>query len=375
MSRVINGDALTELRKLPDESVDMCVTSPPYYGLRDYGTGKWIGGDPNCPHKRTSKWSDKMQTGHKQKELIGMVGDGIYKSVCPLCGAVREDNQIGLEETPDIYIYILTQVFHEVRRVLKPQGTLWLNIGDSYWGSGSRGYDFTGKWNETSEIQSNSKGTENLSALPKLVGQRDGYKNKDLIGIPWMLAFALRNDGWYLRQDIIWQKPNPMPESVTDRCTKSHEYIFLFSKSQKYYFDHEAIQEEAKWSEDRRKDDGRVEYDGKRAAGQDPHAQQSFVKIVERRNKRDVWSVPVQPIREAHFATFPKKLIEPCILAGCPVGGTVLDPFFGSGTTGVVATELNRDYIGIELNPKYVEIINKRTSNIQLSLTGMAEGL
>lgn len=259
--------------------------------------------------------------------------------------------------------------------MLKPQGTLWLNIGDSYWGSGSRGYDFTDKWTDASEIQSGSKGTEDLSALPRLVGRKDGYKNKDLIGIPWMLAFALRNDGWYLRQDIIWQKPNPMPESVTDRCTKSHEYIFLFSKSQKYYFDHEAIQEEAKWSEDRRKDDGRVEYDGKRAAGQDPHAQQSFVKIVERRNKRDVWSVPVQPIREAHFATFPKKLIEPCILAGCPVGGTVLDPFFGSGTTGVVATELNRDYIGIELNPKYVEIINKRTSNIQLSLTGMAEGL
>ena len=375
MSRVINGDALTELRKLPDESVDMCVTSPPYYGLRDYGTGKWVGGDPNCPHKRLSKYSDRITTGHKQKDLIGMVGDAIYKKVCPLCGAVREDNQIGLEETPDIYIYILTQVFHEVRRVLKPQGTLWLNIGDSYWGSGSRGYDFTDKWTDASEIQSGSKGTEDLSALPRLVGRKDGYKNKDLIGIPWMLAFALRNDGWYLRQDIIWQKPNPMPESVTDRCTKSHEYIFLFSKSQKYYFDHEAIQEEAKWSEDRRKDDGRVEYDGKRAAGQDPHAQQSFVKIVERRNKRDVWSVPVQPIREAHFATFPKKLIEPCILAGCPVGGTVLDPFFGSGTTGVVATELNRDYIGIELNPKYVEIINKRTSNIQLSLTGMVEGL
>ena len=259
--------------------------------------------------------------------------------------------------------------------MLKPQGTLWLNIGDSYWGSGSRGYDFTDKWTEASEIQSGSKGTENLSALPRLAGRKDGYKNKDLIGIPWMLAFALRNDGWYLRQDIIWQKPNPMPESVTDRCTKSHEYIFLFSKSPKYYFDHEAIQEEAKWSEDRRKDDGRIEYDGKRASGQDPHAQQSFVKIVERRNKRDVWSVPVSPIKEAHFATFPKKLIEPCILAGCPVGGTVLDPFFGSGTTGVVATELNRDYIGIELNPKYVEIINKRTSNIQLSLTGMVEGL
>lgn len=377
MSRVINGDALTELRKLPDESVDMCVTSPPYYGLRDYGTGKWIGGDPNCPHKGNPfairANINKNTTGKndvKNKEIYEP-----FKSVCPLCGAVREDKQIGLEETPGEYIQALTKVFHEVRRVLKPQGTLWLNIGDSYWGSGSRGFDFTELFTSGDTIQKGAKGTYDNTNMPRLVGDRDGYKNKDLIGIPWMLAFALRNDGWYLRQDIIWQKPNPMPESVTDRCTKSHEYIFLFSKSPKYYFDHEAIQEEAKWSEDRRKDDGRIEYDGKRASGEDPHAQQSFVKIVERRNKRDVWIVPVSPIKEAHFATFPKKLVEPCILAGCPVGGTVLDPFFGSGTTGVVATELNRDYIGIELNPKYVEIINKRTSNIQLTLTGMAEGL
>lgn len=265
-------------------------------------------------------------------------------------------------------------MFHEVRRVLKPQGTLWLNIGDSYWGSGSRGYDFTDKWTEASEIQSGSKGTENLSALPKLVGQRDGYKNKDLIGIPWMLAFALRNDGWYLRQDIIWQKPNPMPESVTDRCTKSHEYIFLFSKSPKYYFDHEAIQEDT-IGEPRVRDKHAEGYQADYAHGDRFSPGERVYGANGKRNKRDVWNVSVAPIKEAHFATFPKKLIEPCILAGCPVGGTVLDPFFGSGTTGVVATELNRDYIGIELNPKYVEIINKRTSNIQLSLTGMAEGL
>lgn len=253
---------------------------------------------------------------------------------------------------------------------------MWLNIGDSYWGSGSRGYDFTDKWTEASEIQSGSKGTKDLSALPRLVGRKDGYKNKDLIGIPWMLAFALRNDGWYLRQDIIWQKPNPMPESVTDRCTKSHEYIFLFSKSPKYYFDHEAIQEDCK-------EESKARYEapffvGKQQERFRPDGATNTAGMKEytgKRNKRDVWNVSVAPIKEAHFATFPKKLIEPCILAGCPVGGTVLDPFFGSGTTGVVATELNRDYIGIELNPKYVEIINKRTSNIQLSLTGMAEGL
>ena len=317
MSRVINGDALTELRILPDESVDMCVTSPPYYGLRDYGV----------------------------------------------------DGQIGLEETPDAYIQSLTKVFHEVRRVLKPQGTLWLNIGDSY--CNSNGY---ARASEQFQREGRNDAPANDRDLTQL--HDAGDKTKDLIGIPWMLAFALRNDGWYLRQDIIWQKPNPMPESVKDRCTKSHEYIFLFSKSPNYYFDHEAIQEDCK-------EESKARYEapffvGKQQERFRPDGATNTAGMKEytgKRNKRDVWNVSVAPIKEAHFATFPKKLIEPCILAGCPVGGTVLDPFFGSGTTGVVATELNRDYIGIELNPKYVEIINKRTSNIQLSLTGMVEGL
>ena len=218
-------------------------------GLRDYGTGTWVGGDPNCPHKRLNKCKpDHTATGHAQEELIGNVGDAIYKTVCPLCGAVRVDKQIGLEETPELYIDKLTAVFHEVKRVLKDDGTLWLNIGDSYWSSGSRGFDFTDKFTDASEIQKGSKGTTDLSNIPKLVGNTDtGLKNKDLIGIPWMLAFALRNDGWYLRQDIIWHKPNPMPESVKDRCTKSHEYIFLLSKQPHYYFDYQAIQEESKY--------------------------------------------------------------------------------------------------------------------------------
>lgn len=315
MSRVINGDALTELRKLPDESVDMCVTSPPYFGLRDYGVG----------------------------------------------------GQIGLEETPDTYIQALTKVFHEVRRVLKPQGTLWLNIGDSY--CNSNGY---ARASEQFQREGRNDAPANDRDLTQL--HNAGYKTKDLIGIPWMLAFALRNDGWYLRQDIIWQKPNPMPESVTDRCTKSHEYIFLFSKSSKYYFDHEAIQEDA-IGEPCVRDKHAEGYQADYAHGDRFSPGERVYGANGKRNKRDVWNVSVAPIKEAHFATFPKKLIEPCILAGCPVGGTVLDPFFGSGTTGVVATELNRDYIGIELNPKYVEIINKRTSNIQLSLTGMVEGL
>lgn len=378
LNNVIQGDCIEVLKTIPDETIDCCVTSPPYYGLRDYGTGKWIGGNPDCPHRRLSKQSDKTITGHAQKELAGNVGDAIYKTVCPLCGAVREDKQIGLEETPEEYINKLVDVFHEVKRVLKDDGTLWVNIGDSYWGSGSRGWDFTGKFTQASELQANSKGTINLSNIPKLVGDYNGIKNKDLIGIPWMLAFALRNDGWYLRQDIIWHKPNPMPESVTDRCTKSHEYIFLLSKRSHYYFDHEAIQEKAisqdvdvlsqikfggkKYGEN--KDKKYAIYSGQTY---NPNVKNRYVM----RNKRDVWDVSVKPIKKAHFATFPEKLIEPCILAGSRVGGVVLDPFFGSGTTGRVSVSLNRNYVGIELNPEYIEIANERTSNIQLSLMGM----
>ena len=358
---VIMGDSAEVLRTLPDKSIDCCVTSPPYYGLRDYGN----------------------------------------------------DKQIGLEDTPEEYIKKLVEVFREVRRVLKDDGTLWLNIGDSYWGSGSRGFDFTGKFKETSKIQSGSKGTIDLSNIPKLVGNVGVYKNKDLIGIPWMLAFALREDGWYLRQDIIWHKPNPMPESVKDRCTKAHEYIFLLSKKPHYYFDYEAIQEESKWSSDKRAGQGRIAYEGKRADGgvEKTKAQQSFVTITdkrnkrdvwevhehknlqyngqqnhsmherraegmadieyEKRNKRDVWSVTTKAVKEAHFATFPEKLIEPCILAGCRAGGIVLDPFFGSGTTGRVAVRLNRRYLGIELNPEYVDISFRRTDNVQISMEGL----
>lgn len=340
IEKIIQGDCLEMLKTLPDESVDCCITSPPYYGLRDYGA----------------------------------------------------DGQIGLEETPYIYIYKLVNVFREVKRVLKEEGTLWLNIGDSYWGSGSRGYDFTDKWTEASEIQAGSKGTEDLHNLPKLIGNKDGYKNKDLIGIPWMLAFALREDGWYLRQDIIWAKPNPMPESVKDRCTKSHEYLFLLSKSPKYYFNNEAIQEEATTHEQR--PDGIVRereygYESKRnlhpdvysprtknvmSKGQTPNTmhlrREDGLKDVHHifRNKRDVWTIPVQPTKEAHFATYPEKLVEPCLLAGCPEDGTVLDPFFGSGTTGRVAIKHGRGYIGIELNPEYIEIEKKRLNGVQTAL-------
>ena len=243
-NKILLGDCLERLKELPDGIADMCVTSPPYYGLRDYGTGKWVGGDPNCPHRRLSKYSDKTITGHAQEELKGNVGDAIYKTVCPLCGAVREDKQIGLEETPEEYIDKLAKVFREVGRVLRNEGTLWVNIGDSYWGSGSRGWDFTGKLKKDVSRCQGSDLKYDLSRVPKCKGNDGVYKDKDLIGIPWLLAFALRKDGWYLRQDIIWHKPNPMPESVKDRCTKSHEYIFLLSKQPHYYFDHESIQEQ-----------------------------------------------------------------------------------------------------------------------------------
>lgn len=366
---ILVGDCIEQLRKLPDESIDCCVTSPPYYGLRDYGTGKWIGGDPNCPHYRTTKISDATATGHKAMMDSGHpVGDAIYKSVCPLCGAVREDKQIGLEETPEQYVQRLVEVFREVKRVLKNDGTLWLNIGDSWWGSGSRGYDFTKNSKGMGEVQMGSKGTLQLSNLPKLVGSQGDYKDKDIIGIPWMLAFALRADGWYLRQDIIWSKPNPMPESVRDRCTKSHEYIFLLTKSKKYHYDSDAIKEKAKTKPQKRNkhNEGyQADYakgdrfsDGDRVYGADGF-----------RNKRDVWSVPLRPLKEAHFATFPEKLIEPCVLAGCRQGGIVLDPFFGSGTTGVVALKHGRDFVGCELNPEYVEIAKRRTSAVQMQFS------
>lgn len=320
MKKLLVGDCIDKLKELEDESVDCIVTSPPYYGLRDYGTGEWVGGDPNCAHRRMSKYSNKIITGHSQEELRGNVGDAIYKSICPLCGAVRVDKQIGLEETPEEYIKRLVNVFRECKRVLKDGGTLWLNIGDSYCGTGDKGDYKDPKY-------ANGRNGQSIAKNRKVAG----CKQKDLLGIPWMLAFALRADGWYLRQDIIWHKPNPMPESVKDRCTKSHEYIFLLSKKAHYYFDNEAIKESAK---------------GKS----------------KKRNKRDVWSVTTKGVKEAHFATFPENLIEPCILAGCPVGGVVLDPFCGSGTTGIVSVRNERNFIGIELNPEYAEMSERRIS-------------
>ena len=359
MNKIEFGDCRETMRKWASQGVkaQTCVTSPPYYGLRDYGTGKWIGGDENCSHKRDSKYSDKTITGHANKDLT--VGDAIYKSICPKCGAVREDRQLGLEETPEEYIKAMVEVFRCVWDVLEDDGTLWLNIGDSY-------YNYRPGKGQALVQQSVSN---NIQDLPQVCARRgnklEGLKEKDLIGIPWMLAFALRADGWYLRQDIIWHKPNPMPESVGDRCTKSHEYIFLLSKSRKYHFDHEAIKEPLKGepeTRDKNAEGYQADYSkgdrfskGERVFGADGMA-----------NKRSVWSVPVKPYSGAHFAVFPSELIEPCILAGAPLGGIVLDPFMGSGTTAQVAQDLGRQYIGCELNPEYGKLQKKRTAQIAL---------
>lgn len=313
MGEIICGDSLEVLKTLTDETIDCCVTSPPYYGLRDYG----------------------------------------------------KEGQIGLEESPEEYIEKLVRVFREVKRVLKDDGTLWLNIGDSYAGNSNGGTKLQGN----PEFNKNRPSRE-LTSLPKK-SVPNSCKPKDLIGIPWTLAFALRDDGWYLRQDIIWHKPNPMPESVKDRCVKSHEYIFLFSKKPRYFFDYKAIQEESKcYGKDKRSGKGRISYDGKRTDGgvEKTKAQQSFVSITGRRNKRDVWSVTTKALKEAHFATFPEKLIEPCILAGSRRGGVILDPFFGAGTTGLVAVRHGREYVGIELNEEYIDIAKKRLSEVQTKL-------
>jgi DNA modification methylase len=356
MNKIEFGDCREIMRKWASQGVkaQTCITSPPYYGLRDYGTGKWIGGDENCSHKRDSKHSDKTITGHANKDLT--VGDAIYKSVCPRCGAIREDRQLGLEETPEEYIKAMVEVFRCVWDVLEDDGTLWLNIGDSY-------YNYRPGKGQALVQQSVAN---NIQDLPQVCARRgnklDGLKEKDLIGIPWMLAFALRADGWYLRQDIIWHKPNPMPESVGDRCTKSHEYIFLLSKSRKYHFDHVAIKEPVKedWGT-RDRTNGKYHNEG---TGLQPHS--GLEKSYEMANKRSVWTVNTKPYSGAHFAVFPTELIEPCILAGAPVGGIVLDPFMGSGTTAQVAQDLGRQYIGCELNPEYGKLQKKRTAQTSL---------
>ena len=298
-SIVLQGDCISVLKTLDSQSVDCVVTSPPYYGLRDYGM----------------------------------------------------DEQIGAEETPEKFVEKLVDVFRECKRVLRDDGTLWVNIGDSYCGTRSKGEYRDPKYKD-------GRNGQGVSITEKV----KGCKSKDMIGVPWMLAFALRGDGWYLRQDIIWHKPNPMPESVRDRCTKSHEYIFLLSKAPKYYFDADAIKEPTKT-----KDNSNRNRDTTKLNNTPGRARMKGLKTnnYDMRNKRDVWSVSTKPLKEAHFAAYPEDLIEPCILAGSRRGGVVLDPFCGSGTTGIVAVRNERGFVGIELNPEYAEMSKRRIENEQ----------
>ena len=306
INTILQGNSLEILKNIPDKSIQTCITSPPYWGLRDYGT----------------------------------------------------DEQLGLEETPDQYVENMVLLFREVRRILKDDGTLWLNLGDSY-----SSVHTGGKKSSRSTVGSNHENAQEIKQ-PKAKPSTYGLKEKELVGIPWRVAFALQADGWYLRQDIIWHKPNPMPESVTDRCTKSHEYIFLMTKSAQYYYDHEAIKEDAKYGckdtdflPTSEKDKKNISIKTS-ASGASMNGRTG--KIIETRNKRSVWTVATKPYKEAHFAVFPDELIKPCILAGSAEGDIVLDPFFGSGTTGLVALRSRRNFIGIELNSEYISIANKR---------------
>jgi DNA modification methylase len=339
------GDCRETMRRWFSDGVraQMCVTSPPYFGLRDYGV----------------------------------------------------DGQIGLEQTPEEYIAAMVAVFREVRRVLADDGTLWLNIGDSYF-STTKG---SGGSNPETSPKNAIKGRDNFQKFDpiRISAGGTGCKPKDLIGIPWMLAFALRADGWYLRQDIIWHKPNPMPESVRDRCTKAHEYIFLLSKSQKYYYDSESIAEPITDSsairllQDVENQEGSTRVPGKtngnmKAVGRKPFTQDmagggsgmvghsvyrkadGTIVVKPTRNRRSVWTVTTKPYSGAHFATYPPELIEPCILAGSRVGDTVLDPFMGSGTTAEVAIKHKRKYLGCELNPEYKVLQDERIKNAEMEM-------
>jgi DNA modification methylase len=425
--RIIPGDCLEVLKTLDSESVHTCITSPPYWGLRDYGTAQWEGGDAECDHS-SAKIKTRADYPFSEASAKQVTSKGtmmhLYRDQCS-CGATRIDKQIGLEKTPELFVSKMVEVFREVKRVLRDDGTLWLNLGDSYSGSG-KGCMGDGTPSDRGDAKQGTNRGTTVGIFPKA---ETSFKPKDLCGIPWLVAFALRADGWYLRSDIIWHKPNPMPESVTDRPTKSHEYIFLLTKSPRYYYDAEAVKEEAictprpatsAWHEATKQ--GQL--------GQQKGGSLGFNRPENGRNKRSVWTVATAPFSGAHFATFPPKLIEPCILAGTSEQGccsecgspvervtevsyvqhrkagewcergmderganrsagyfkhgsatrvdttkgwqpsctcnaetqpcTVLDPFAGAGTSGLVARRLGRSFVGIELNPEYLNMAENR---------------
>ena len=380
---ILNGDCLDMMATLPDESVDMCVTSPPYWGLRDYGGDGKVWGNQLCIRDDDTyvnhEWegykrpSENTRKNNNSLQLKSAYWEPQEQAFCKHCDAWF--GQLGLEPTPEQYVKNMVEIFSEVKRVLKPEGTLWLNLGDSY-ASGKSRYStkaqtLEGKDNEDGKYGDLTKGKRPCMKSHSIL------KDKDLVGIPWRVAFALQEAGWYLRQDIIWAKPNCMPESVKDRCTKNHEYIFLLTKSHQYYYDNEAIKEDTVTKADKNKsafaysdnEDWAKDKDASRISKAKGIAD-ARTKNYAKRNKRSVWWVGPKPFPEAHFAVFPIELIEPCVLAGSPVGGTVLDPFGGSGTTGIVAIKHGRSAILIELSEKYVEIAEARIASFRAE-TGM----
>lgn len=399
---ILQGHAIDVLKGLESESVHCCVTSPPYWGLRDYKLEPLVwGGDWGCEHE----WSEvagqrKSTKGNNGSTLASSPNHDInarFDSVYAFCACGAWRGSYGLEPTIDLYVEHTLEIFREARRVLRRDGTLWLNLGDCYAtgagkvgdhpGGGKQGTRWTGQ--HPGRMKQNGLATNSGAALgpmsqPNRMPQA-GLKPKDLVGMPWRIAFALQADGWWLRSDIIWAKPNPMPESVTGRPTRSHEYIFLLTKSAKYFYDAEAIKEPASLGTHERTSwktpDGWDTSNGDGGHGSIHRAGRekgrklapagsgiknngsmdaALAVMPTTRNKRSVWTLGAEPYSEAHFATFPTKLIEPCILAGSPVGGTVLDPFAGSGTVGKVSLELGRHAVLIELSPEYIKLIGKR---------------
>ena len=424
---IYQGDCVEVLAELPAESVQCVVTSPPYWGLRDYGTAEWEGGDPECDHDGGDPTAEHEKNRERAKQL-GYQGHGGWEGTarrsdgrmrdCSKCGATRIDDQLGMEHTPEAFVENMVKVFREVRRVLRPDGTLWLNLGDCYARDGGT---TSGGDKDRTLAHMEGKQLRNCSAPA-------GLKAKDLVGIPWRVAFALQADGWWLRTDIVWNKPNPMPESILDRPTRSHEFMFLLTKSERYFYDTEAVREPAGTI-----NHNRTLFDNPTKEvppGDKPHTglRKTSGKF---RNQRDVWTIATRPYRYAHFATFPPKLVEPCMKAGtsehgaCPecgapwkrivqlVGGrtkgrseenaavlhargidrasfpavlreedlaehvttgweatcdhdldpvpcVVLDPFWGAGTVGLVALELGRHAVGLELNDEYIDLSTVR---------------
>jgi DNA modification methylase len=371
---VLLGDVRKRAKDVPRKSIHTVVTSPPYYALRDYSTGRYEGGSPDCDHLH-----DNPRQDHSKGRLLGRGAQGAalaartpMRSFCTKCGAIRVDEQLGLEESPEEYVEKMVSVFREVWECLRDDGTVWLNLGDSYSHGGCGSRD-AGRWPKQSRNDH----------MPTHHKKHSGRKPKDLIGIPWLVAFALQRDGWYLRSDIIFGKNNPMPESIKDRPTRAHEYLFLLSKKSSYYYDYEAIKEpvtgtahprgggvnpKARRGKNESADAGFVGSAARRQQGfnerwrvkQNESFSASVKDLVPLRNKRDVWMIGSQPYRGAHFATMPPKLVEPCVLAGAPRGGTVMDPFNGAGTVGLVSWQNGRSYRGIELNPEYVRLTYQR---------------